>query len=116
LTVEEVLTAARAKLAKPGSWTQGYYALDADGEMTWPTDPSACRFCARGAVMAVAEADNPESPRVKAALGLLKKHAPKRGCITQSNDSSKMTHARVLRWFDRAIAAAKAAKGEKVRV
>ncbi len=111
MTVLEILIAARKKLSKPGSWTQGHYAVDKDGALAWPSSPEACRFCARGAVMAATGLGDGaiSAPEETAAVKRLCQTAPIKGCIVQSNDSSKMTHAKVLRWFDRAIAAEKKA-------
>lgn len=48
--VDKVLTAAAAILEKPGAWTQGSNARDADGVPVHVDSPYAVCFCVRGAL------------------------------------------------------------------
>jgi hypothetical protein len=49
-TYREVLAAARERISSPDRWTQGLYAVDAQGERVKPRDPSACCWCLLGAL------------------------------------------------------------------
>lgn len=57
MTRREVLTAA-ADLIESKGWCQNHFAMDEFSSPIFPTDESACRFCARGAIMAVCGDDN----------------------------------------------------------
>lgn len=59
-SVADVLDAAADLLSKPGAWTQGAYARDADGKDVNPTErvyrpTSATCFCIYGAIAAVCD-------------------------------------------------------------
>lgn len=41
----------KALILDESHWTQGTNAVDADGNCVHPSDPKACKWCARGALM-----------------------------------------------------------------
>ena len=52
-----VLDAAADLLAPKGAWTQGTYAMDADGGGVSSTDETAVRWCAYGAITRIDQGD-----------------------------------------------------------
>ncbi len=102
------LEAAKAKIATPEAWMQGFYAEDATGNQINGNDPSAVCFCAYGAVEAATGKihGNSSIPEIKildtASESISRMHA------SSYNDAKDRTHAEVLVLFDKAIELAKA--------
>lgn len=109
MTTEEVLIAAREKIADEKNWTQKEYLRGGSGEPLMAKDVAkACQFCAIGAVFAAlcdveycnmfaVECESPYILALNRASG---------GSIFRFNDSH--THAEVLGIFDEAIASEQA--------
>lgn len=102
VTTVEVLRKARELVA--AGWTQGHYALDADGKVTEDSSPTACKFCMAGALFRVTNSQADEVWRearraLKAAIG---------DTLVSFNDAPKRTQDEVVDAFDRAIAAEEA--------
>lgn len=108
--VVENLEAAKAKIASPLNWMQGYYARDTEGNEIRGSEPGAICFCSYGAV--------------EAATGKMHRHdfLSEFGFLSEaaqilSGDSwnnagaynDEHTHAEVLVMFDKAIELAKEA-------
>ena len=117
MSVADMLRRARDRIATPETWCQKYTALDADGHFTDPDGPKAVRFCARGALEAVgccilaegeteAEDGNDMDLAEWSFLSEEAKRSGTYGSIEDFNDH--VTHADVLRLFDRAIERAEA--------
>jgi hypothetical protein len=53
-SVAGVLERAADRLSKPGAWTKGHLALDAQGKPVNPTYPEAVRWCLAGGLQSVA--------------------------------------------------------------
>lgn len=105
MTIAEILEAAKAKIANPENWTQGYYAKDENGDELLGNEPDAVCFCGYGAIEAVTDTVHMGKGWPKEAEDALDAAAGKNfPCF---ND--ERTHAEVLAVFDKAIAAAKAA-------
>ena len=102
----ELLTKAKALIADPKHWTQGWYAQDAKGHRTVPSTPKAVCWCSIGALDKVAREENTYSPKLEAAKYLTKVSAE---CgysgIPDFNDSS--SHETVMKAWDKAIKLAK---------
>lgn len=102
----ELLTKAKALIADPKHWTQGWYAKDAKGHSTVPSTPNAVCWCSVGAIDKVAREENTYSPKLEAAKYLTKVSAE---CgysgIPDFNDSS--SHETVMKAWDKAIKLAK---------
>lgn len=99
MTTKEVLIAARAKIAKPEQWTQGYYAKDAAGIEANPFSTEAACYCVLGVLHASAVGGFSFSNAVDAIRDQI-------DCaISTWNDNPSRTHAEVLAVFDRAIEA-----------
>lgn len=89
MTPREALLATAELIGRPGAWTQGGYARDADG---WPVDAEdndAVCWCPLGAVKEVSSGDTR-----KAAEAFLEKAA---GCYPPSfNDTPGRTQSEVV--------------------
>ena len=57
----QVLKAGKEALEKPGGWTQGTYARDAEGKSTPPQYVGACSFCSVGILMFLLRDEHSES-------------------------------------------------------
>ena len=107
MTPREVLIAARALIATPDTWTQGYAARDASGAPVTATWSRATSFCMYGAVLKITECQDHNKRRT--VLNLLYAEC-QQGLnsrfvnITGFNDTYGRTHADVLKVFDEAIA------------
>lgn len=99
MTTKEVLIAARAKIAKPEQWIQGYYAKDADGKEANPFSTEATCYCVLGALIASVTDGFICSNAADAIRDQI--DCP----ISTWNDDPSRTHAEVLAVFDRAIEA-----------
>ncbi len=104
MKTNELLIEARRLIEKPENWLQRTYARDTDGTPVPDTDPSACRFCSKGALYAAAfrnRVDEDEEDKASKALDAAVGGRP----FVKFNDTH--THAEVLAAFDRAIEATK---------
>ena len=106
----QVLTKARNIIAKPGGWTQGWFARDAKGERTDIEGDEAVSFCAMGALYRahheskVRNFDLAPSVRFLMAVVDKNKHL-EGGGVVQFNDSANSADE-VVAVFDKAIALA----------
>lgn len=112
MKASELLTRARARIALPEAWTKRWFARDAGGNKINETDPDAVCFCAIGAVSAECTeiTGSRRIRQVEDACTYLRREAPSQVGVSHYNDRDTTTHADVLAWFDRAIAAAKKAE------
>lgn len=96
MTTKEVLIAAKALIDTPGKWCKGAYKSN-DG-----------RYCAVGAADAVAPASTATRVVVYDALfdAMPRWYRSRKYIASKFNDARRTTHADVMAWFDRAIAAA----------
>lgn len=101
MTALEELRAARALIDTPEKWTQGAYALDANGKSTDPKSDVAVCFCISGAFWRIDwDKGAPDGfSAFKRAAGRYP---------VDFNDDPGTTHADILAAFDKAIAAEQA--------
>jgi hypothetical protein len=96
-----LLIRARERIADPSRWVQQYRAVDADRTRVDPTDPSAVRWCAMGAL----DAEAGERPERHDGDDLW--HAQRRlyaaAGRTPEYINDELGHAAVLEMFDEAI-------------
>ena len=90
----DVLTRARALIASPENWCQGYYAKDINGRWCEATADQAHCFCALGALIHVDKTSN--------AVVWLHSVLP-RTCQSIPKFNDENTHAAILSLFDKAI-------------
>ena len=102
----ELLTKAKAVIADPKHWTQGWYAKDAEGQPVGPRKSYAVCWCSLGAFGKVAHEENTYSTHSTTA-GYLDVVADEYGYsgIPDFNDNS--SHETVMRAWDKAIKLAK---------
>lgn len=107
MKASEVLRKARALLAKKGGWTQRVAARNRAGRSILPERPSACCFCALGAIRHVEK----EREYAWTARKLLAQAAGARGSVFVAdwNDAPKRKKSEVLAAFTKAIKLAKEA-------
>ena len=102
----ELLIKAKAVIADPKHWTQGWYAKTAKGQSTEPSAPRAVCWCSVGALEKVAYEENTYSTRFGAMWYLLDVSVE---CgytgISDFNDNS--SHKVVMKAWDKAIKLAK---------
>ena len=103
MTTAEVLQKARDLIADESRWTHGYYAKDESGHDVEPNEPSACRWCALGAVYHVLDLSEQETLSDPEAVRALDDAAGYYGSTVDVNDYEG--HDAVLALYDRAIAA-----------
>lgn len=96
--VIRLLDAAKALLIEKG-WAQGFYARDAAGEVVSVEDPTACSFCAMGALVYVTQEASRETSR--SAFNAMER-AVSDGNIARYNDAPERTKEEVLALFDKA--------------
>ncbi len=104
LNTLRVLMDARAIIAKPGAWTQGHYARDANGEACGTMSATATCFCAGGAMLR-ADQHNVVGIaliRPEAAFKCFRAASGDDG-VASVNDAPGMTQAGVVAIFDDAI-------------
>ncbi len=108
----KVLRAARVKISIPAAWCRDWFAKDAAGRNVPVSDPSACAWCVRGAVLAVTPGHGWSDARA-AADDLLDhvSNAPPGRTVAIVSDNPRTTHADVMAIFDRAIARAETLAG-----
>lgn len=92
-TVAEVLTEA-ADLCERG-WCQDAFAMDSDGQEVSSGDPSACRFCAHGAVNRASNAW-PVAHEAISCLAYLLKESSLPEVVMTWNDDEARTQAEVV--------------------
>lgn len=110
--IATVLETAQNLLSRPGAWTQGALARDAQGVEVGTHAPEACCWCATGAVIASMEGydagDHDDVWEFEIAVEYLNEALGFR-CQTDDllteewNDDLERTHEDVLQMFDRAI-------------
>lgn len=105
--VKKLLVDARALIADEACWTQQAMARKRmhGGSYTYykptnPSDPSACKWCATGAVMKVGTSG--DGYGIRTALSTLDLYS-NCGSIVRFNDRFEAKHQDVLAVFDRAI-------------
>ena len=98
MTTKEILTQARVLVKQ--SWTQGAYARNSDGESVAAKDPTACSWCAVGAIKAA----NPDGYPRLCELWDLFDNLVGRPLTISFNDASDTTQEDVLSLYDRVIA------------
>lgn len=106
MTTAEVLQKARDLIADESRWTHGYYAKDAQGYDVEPNEPSACCWCALGAVLHVEDLHSEEEAGSDAASALERTALASGVAVPYINDIRG--HDAVLALFDEAIAKAAA--------
>jgi hypothetical protein len=114
MTTKDYLTAARAKIADKGNWTQGVLARDANGDDKprshpladdphWEgidgRDTDACQWCALGAVQAVTPVEHEQDAYSALNIAARQLH----GGIRMPEVNDELGHAAVLACFDQAI-------------
>lgn len=125
MNTKELLTRARELLSKPGAWCKGNMSLSpnpsydehffSEHSRLWicdPTDSSACRFCAVGAILNISNQSSYLLPswEVRRAIvelaGNTRNYDESLAIIFDTNDSAATELDDVLKMFDRAIAQA----------
>jgi len=112
MKVKDVLLKAKSLIADPAHWTQGVYARDAEGFDVGPNSPTAVCWCSYGAIDATAPDFTAENTAAgtflkDAALALFPTSVPWRADAPFNvygpvDVNDKMTHADVMRMFDKA--------------
>ena len=108
------LIQAKALIENPKHWTRKAYARDAEGRGTTPTNPSACSFCASGAmVKAVANTSDGvgrnDDERESVAGNLLILTAMEMEGCTLVDLNDDFSHDYVMAAYDKAITMAESA-------
>ena len=101
----ELLTKAKAVIADPKHWTQGWYAKDAEGKSVGPRKPDAVCWCSLGALEKVAYEEGTYSIRLTTARYLDMVADECYNGIPGLNDNS--SHEAVMKAWDEAIKLAK---------
>ena len=97
MTTRETLIAARRLINDPNNWIKGHLAQNASGTAVDPTDESACKFCAVGAIQAASPMLDNEQWAVSEIEFV------NRIALLWYNDYQSTTHQDVLVLFDKAI-------------
>jgi hypothetical protein len=103
MTPLETLKAARQLITDPAKWTQGWFALNANGDRTFGASQQAVCWCALGAI------DKFDPPNFFDLPNAQAKDKFERFCLSKneqgvSHYNDTHTHAEVLALFDAAIA------------
>lgn len=98
MRASEIIIAARKLIEDKKNWTQYAFARDASGEMVAHSHPTACMFCAAGAMMHVSYANDFPLTYAKAYYFLNESGIVG---VTETNDT--LGHHGTLVMFDRAI-------------
>lgn len=101
MTEREVLTIARERIAK--GWTQGTYAIDANGRKTIASADDAACWCLLGAIQG--PSGFPKREVVFHLTNLASTVAGLPTTIAEWNDQPGRTRAEVLALIDQALAA-----------
>ncbi len=102
--VRRLLMDAKALIARPEHWCKEADAKNAKGEWVGATYPSACRFCADGALQRVA--GSVEEP-LSSARRLMRASIGRDTAICLFNDARETTHPMIMRLYNKAIRRAK---------
>ncbi len=102
----ELLTKAKAVIADPRRWTQGWYAKDAEGQPVGSRKSYAVCWCSLGALHAVAHEENTYNTR-SAAAWYLTRVSVEFGYIGISDFNDNSSHEAVMKAWDKAIKLAK---------
>ncbi len=102
----ELLTKAKAVIADPKHWTQGWYAKDAEGQPVGPRESYAVCWCSLGALDKVAHEENTYKTCL-AATGYLFEASAECGYIGIPYFNDNSSHEAVMRAWDKAIKLAK---------
>lgn len=109
-TAADVLKEARELLKDEDNWIDEVFARDDGGDEVDPDCSSACQWCAFGAIKAVSHGNLEDEAVIILANAMSAQSfvsgTAAGGFVSRINDASKTTHADLLGWFDRAIAAA----------
>ena len=102
----ELLTKAKAVIADPRRWTQGWYAKDAEGQPVGSRKSYAVCWCSVGALDKVAYEENTYKTFFAATeyLGVV---ADEFGCSSIPDLNDHSSHETVMKAWDRAIKLAK---------
>lgn len=109
MKVSEVLTCARAKIADPKNWTKDAYARDAGGAEIEFWAPTACQWCASGAISACDDGAalkgsvDHRNPFYFMARSIPSWNEDSYETIPGYNDAADRTHGEILALFDKAI-------------
>jgi len=107
MTPLEILRSARARIEKPGSWTQGTERRDELGNAVFLRGVKFQSCCAVGAIrFAAGEDAYARFGEASASAAMIFRYANGIESIPTWNDFPWRTHADVLAAFDRAIACA----------
>ena len=101
----ELLIKAKAVIADPKHWAQGWYAKDAEGQPVGPRKSYAVCWCSVGALEKVAHEENTHDTHSTTARYLFDVSAECGYDIIDLNDNS--SHEAVMRAWDKAIKLAK---------
>ena len=99
-----IIARARALIATPGTWTQGEFARDANGEPVNWRSPDAERFCLWGALNRAAY-EMTGNKRQSITLADRAAAALRDGRTSLSGVNDRGSHSDVLRLFDRYLTA-----------
>lgn len=103
----EILRAAKERISDPANWTQRKLARNHRSDPVKPDAPSACRFCAIGAVAAEGGDASPNtSLRLwldRATRDVSSGRVPSIISLNDGGITRGFAHRRVLEAFDRAI-------------
>ena len=102
----ELLVKAKAVIADPKHWTQGWYAKDAEGKSVGPRNPDAVCWCSLGALDKVAHEENANGACL-AATEYLVVVSDECGYSSISDFNDNLSHEAVMRKWDEAIKLAK---------
>ena len=102
----ELLIKAKAVIADPKHWTQGWYAHNAEGQDVEPAEPDAVCWCSLGALKKVAHEENANGACF-AATEYLAVVAAECGYSGISDFNDNLSHEAVMREWDEAIKLAK---------
>ena len=102
----ELLIKAKAVIADPKHWTQGWYAHNADGFDVESCNPEAVCWCSVGAIDKVVHEEGVSDTRFKATL-YLAEMAGEFGCSSIPDLNDHSSHETVMKAWDRAIKLAK---------
>lgn len=101
-TTLSLLIAARQLIADPANWTTKVYARAKDDTSRIPTERTACKFCALGAVHHAMGHVSYEGT-TRSVTDALHLSARKMGAANVPELNDKQGHGRVLAMFDSAI-------------
>ena len=99
MTNKEILTKARGLIEK--GWTKNTFARNPNGNPVFAKDPSACKWCASGAIWAVT---GPEDNHRRRELWELLDSLVDSDLAPTYNDAPTTTQADILTLYDKAIA------------